>query len=223
LLVKADFDFRGETAIEFSDAILGEHISTLPKLSIHGHLRSITGDRLAVASALLLGNRITEYLDVGRPVSKRVATEIRRFLQDDTVDVRNATTSSSAIHNGSVELVLSEAGQMAERSPGDSRSRIAFTEQRSYQGTGRLFNFSQLIVTTNSWLFNGTHSTSGRRRELECALAVPVLFSQDLSISRISVPLRMTTDRDHETIHRISRLLASTDLRLEVKEEERHD
>lgn len=216
------FNHRGETNLEFRETIIAQETSTRPALKVHGHVRTLTGDRLAVTSALLIGSAITEQLTVGRPVSKRVASEIRRFLSDDRLDFPESTEVPLAVHTGSVELRIHTDAIDALTSPVQTdRRRIRFAEFPSHSNAGRFFTFDKLLVASNSWIFSSDGS-AGARRDFETSLAVPVLMAQDLSASKIDVPARLVEGRTPDDINRVARLLASTDILLAIEGEPVH-
>lgn len=214
--VKQSFNFRGETLLDFVEVIVGQEASVRPALSVHGHVRVLTGDRLAVCAVLLLGPAVTETLSVGRPISRRVATEIRRYLGNDGIDMPEVTEVPLAVHSGSVEMILESAGVTETDGPDQSdRRRILFQELPSHRSSGRLFTFDKLIVTTNSWLYS--MSDGGRKADpFETSLAVPVLMAQDLSASKITIPRHLSESVDEDRLRRAGRLLAATDLLLSI-------
>ncbi len=211
-----EHDARGETKLVFTDEIVGETVTVLPSLSVHGHVRNLTGDRLAIVSTLLLGNALSGNVTVGRPVSGRVATAIRRFLSDDSLNFPNMTQVPLSVHSGSVELAVCRGGLEAMKEPSqDGRRRLLFQELPSHSASGRLFTFDRMVVSTNSWIY----SSNVLRLPVgvfESSIAVPVLMSQDLSISKITVPREIVSDRNADEIRSLQMLLESTELKLEI-------
>ncbi|MGW9405386.1 hypothetical protein ACWGQ2_15615 [Arthrobacter sp. NPDC055585] len=214
--VNPSFDIGGEMRFAFSQEILGETVSPLPSLVMHGHLRTLTGDRIAVASALLLGRTITERLKVGRPISQRVAGQIRAFTGVEGLDIPETTSVPLAVHTGSVELIVVQREEEFPILDHFDRRRMALREVPTHQAAGRLFTFEAVTVATNSWLFGKPSLTMNGNTELEAALAVPVLMAQDLSASKITIPSSLAELVDEKRLQAIARLLISTDLQLNV-------
>lgn len=202
---------------DFSQDLLGENVSPVPGLIMHGHLRSLTGDRIAAASALLLGRAITEGLEVGRPISQRVAAQIRSFIGVEGLDIPGTTSVPLAVHTGSVELILSRgAGELPKLEHWDRR-RMALREVPTHQAAGRFFTFESVTVATNSWIFGEASLIRNGNTKLEAALAVPVLMAQDLSASRITIPSDLAHAVSEQRLQSIARLLITTDLQLSVE------
>lgn len=212
--VKPSFNHRGETCLEFVETIVAQEASVRPSLILHGHLRTLTGDRLAVATVLLLGQTITGSLRVGRPISKRVAIEIRRFLGDDGLDLPEVTDVPLAVHSGTVEMVIGTEGLNSLTDPSQTdRRRLLFQELPSHSSVGRLFTFDKLIVSSNSWLYS-MPSSHRPDRILETSLAVPLLMAQDLGASKIEIGQELVSSRKPLDVSRVASLLASTDILL---------
>ena len=210
------YDSRGETNIVFADDVIGDSVEVLPPLSVHGHVRTLTGDRLAIVSALLLGNALSGSLAVGRPVSIRVVTAIRRFLSDDSINFPHATNVPLSVHSGSVELVVSAGGLETMKSPSQhGRRRLLFHEMPTHSSSGRLFTFDRMVVSTNSWIYSSKvlRLPVG---SIESSLAVPVLMAQDLSVSKITMPSEMAHGRAAAELRSLQRLLESTELKLDI-------
>ena len=211
-----EYDSRGETKIIFTDEVIGESMEVIPPLSVHGHVRTLTGDRLAVVAALLLGNALSGSVSVGRPVSIRVVIAIRRFLADDSINFPYATSVPLSVHSGSVELVVSAGGLETMNPPSQNgRRRLLFQEMPSHSSSGRLFTFDRMVVSTNSWLYS-SKVLRLQVGSIESSLAVPVLMAQDLSVSKITVPSDMVDGISAGVIRNLQRLLESTELKLDI-------
>ena len=215
--VKPSFDTGGETRFVFSQEILGEYVSTIPSLIMHGHIRKLTGDRTAVASALLLGRAVTERLEVGRPISQRVAAQIRSFTGVEGLDIPETTSVPVAVHTGSVELVVARGpGELPTLQQSDRRLMV-LREVPSHQAAGRFFSFESITLATNSWIFGEASLMRNGITELEAALAVPVLMAQDLSASKVTIPSNLARAVSEQRLRAIARLLNTTDLQLNVE------
>lgn len=205
--------------MSFSREIVGETQIVLPNFSLHGHIRALTGDRIAVATTLLLGNYLSGNVTLGRPVSDRVVTAIRRYLSDDTLNFSDMTEVPLSVHSGSVELVVGIDGLDSLPSlTHTDRRRLAFRELESHSASGRIFTFDKLVVAANSWLFS-SDVLNLQVGPMETSLAVPVLMAQDLSVSRITLPLELVKNRSEQEIGRVRELLEATELRLGVNDE----
>lgn len=215
--VHPSFDIGGETRLSFSQQLLGETISPIPSLVVHGHIRKFSGDRIAVASALLLGRNITDQLQVGRPVSIRVAAQIRSFTGNEGLDLPDTIAASLDVHTGSVELVLAQGANELPKLEQSDRRRMVLRELPTHQAAGRLFSFESVTVATNSWIFGAPSVIRNGNTELEAALAVPVLMAQDLSVSKITIPASLAHAVDEARLRAIARLLSTTDLQLNVE------
>ena len=214
--VNPSFEIGGEMHLNFSQEILGEEVSCIPNLIVHGHLRTLTGDRIAVASALLLGRAIVDGLKVGRPISHRVAGQIRAFTGVEGLDIPETTPVPLAVHTGSVELILPKGRVEAPKVEHSDRRRMVLTELPTHQAAGRLFSFDSVSVASNSWIFGGSVLHNGNT-ELEAALAVPVLMAQDLSASKITISSSLAQLVSEDRLKAIARLLITTDIKLNVE------
>ena len=215
--VSPSFDIGGETRLVFSQEILGEAFSPIPNLIMHGHLRAMSGDRVAVASALLLGRVITDRLTVGRPISQRVAARIRAFTGVEGLDIPETTPVPLAVHTGSVELILPPGYSDLPELEHSDRRRMILRELPSHVSAGRLFNFDSVTLASNSWIFGTGDLIRNGNTVLEAALAVPVLIAQDLSASRITISSKLAQSVDEQKLKSIARLLITTDLQLNVE------
>lgn len=214
--VKSSFNFRGETHFEFVERIVALETTVRPLLSVHGHIRVLTGDRMAIAIALLLGGAISESFSVGRPISLRTASGLRRFLDNDELDIIGTTAVPLAVHSGSVELCIVDENIAELKDPEQAdRRRLLFQELPSHSNSGRLFAFDKLMVSSNTWLFSSSFGHADRK--LETSLVVPLLMAQDLSVSKFSVPRSYIEGRNPADVDAIARLLTSTDIRLSIE------
>lgn len=215
--VNPSFEIGGETRFDFSQEILGEQVACIPSLIMHGHLRALTGDRIAVASTLLLGRAIMDRLKVGRPISQRVAGQIRAFTGVEGLDIPETTPVPLAVHTGSVELILPKGRVESPKVEHSDRRRMVLTELPTHQAAGRLFSFDSVSVASNSWIFGAGSVMRNGNTELEAALAVPVLMAQDLSASKITISASLAQMVSAERLKAIARLLITTDLKLNVE------
>ncbi|MDJ0321718.1 hypothetical protein [Pseudarthrobacter sp. PS3-L1] len=213
--VEAVFNHRGETELNFMESILGVETPILPALIFHGQPKSLTGDRIAAATILLLGNLVTGHLRVGRPISNSLGVQIRKYLDNDEINLPDGTDIPLAIHTGSVEIVIgpNSLEEVISPSQGDRR-RILFRELPTHSSSGRLFTFDKFIVSSNSWLFEV--ESNYPPSSLGVHLAVPVLMAQDLSASRIDVPNRLLAKCSTDDIRRIAGILNAVDILLSV-------
>ena len=215
--VSPSFEIGGETHFGFSQELLGEVVSPIPSLIMHGHLRTLTGDRIAVASTLLLGRTLTDRLKVGRPISQRVAARIRAYTGLEGLDIPETTPVPLAVHTGSVELILPPGYSDLPEIEHSDRRRMVLKELPTHQAAGRLFGFESVTLASNSWVFGAGDLIRNGNTELEAALAVPVLLAQDLSASRITISSNLARSVDEQRLKSIARLLIATDLQLNVE------
>lgn len=221
--INSSFNLRGETLFEFLETIVGQESEVLPPLSVHGHIRTLTGDRMAVAMALLLTTRLSGKIDLGRPMSRRVADEITRFGASASLDFVDVTEVPLTVHSGSVELVLADAENnfcLPATESAESR-QVVLRELPTHAAAGRLFTHSGLIVSTNT-SFLSSFMSGALTSSFESRLVVPILLAQDLSASSISVSPAQVHDVPAERLARIARMLAATEIRLFVKGEHSH-
>lgn len=217
MLVKPSFSTGGETRLSFTQDLLGQSIEPFPSLIVHGHLRTLTGDRTAVAATLLLGRAITASLKVGRPISHRVASQVRKYTELEGLDIPETTTVPLAVHTGSVELVVCSDHEELPVLVHSERRRMALKEVPSHQYAGRLFSFESVVVATNSWLFGEGSLIKNGNGHFEASLAVPVLLAQDLSASRITVSKPMVANVPPARLEALKQLLLSTDIQLKIQ------
>ncbi|WP_443347902.1 hypothetical protein [Arthrobacter rhombi] len=133
------------------------------------------------------------------------------------LDIPETTAVPLAVHTGSVELVLcQEDGELRDVGHADRR-RMLFRELSSHKAAGRLFTYQSITLATNSWIFGKDGLAKNGNTRLETSLAVPVLMSQDLSVSKLNVPASLARLVGGDRMQAIARLLLMTDLQLSVE------
>lgn len=209
MIVDASYAPTGETVFNFTESLHEELIQSHPSLIISGHVTALTGDRIAVACALLAGESIGDYLSVGRDVSQRVGHAIRRYLKSDNLLI-DCSPIQNVVHTGSINLVLSDSISFSQESqPLEKQRRLWFSEVNADRVVGSLFSYDSLVVSTNSRLVCGN--------QLGRLLAVPVLMAQMLSVSRITIPIEYVGTLSDSELESAKLLLHATEIQLVVE------
>ncbi|MFR0636655.1 hypothetical protein RF641_01575 [Arthrobacter sp. LS16] len=209
----------GEFHLEFVRDIYGRPENYGPKFIAHGHPRQLTGDRIAVASILLVGNAIAHTLDVGRDVSSRVASAINLFLNEQFVSISNVVKSPPAYLSGGVELVLqSDLSRLDSVEDKMGRKRLLFVDLPTDKFAGRLMDFEAIQMASNSYLFSSEVCAGNPVPRLWSRLALAIIFASDLSVSRISLPEDLCGDITATELSRLVELLQSIEINLVVGE-----
>ena len=210
----------GEFHMEFSREIYGIQSNFGQKLIVHGHPRQLTGDRLAVVSVLLLGEAVGSTLDVGRAVSSRVASQISNFVGVETVTVQNVVDSPPSNNHGGLEIVLDPNLTRLDRCEDElGRRRMLFVDLPSDKYAGRLFTFDSIQMTSNAYVFSSSVNSFSPISVLRSLLALVVLFSSDLSVSRVSISKELLAGSESNEFVKLQDLLNSIELNLAIEGE----
>ena len=202
--IEAAYAPSGETVLTFVEDVLAGELRRYTPLRVAGHLPGMTGDRLAVAVALLLGSQIGDRLDVGRPVSRRVAAAIGLYLGRRSLWV-GKDEPVSYVHSAGMDLRIADQADVARVMGGiPERRSMTVVELPSHEAMGSLLTGGNWLLSTNSWV----HAMA----EPAARLAVPVLLAHHASASRVVIPHQVGAALTPEQRQALSQLLLATDL-----------
>lgn len=164
---------------------------------------TLHSDRAATAAVLLFGRSISGLLSFNSGCSAQCAEAIRRFL------------SPIAVHVTSVNLVPSRIVESDRRLALDSsHSSCHLVFRVSDDGVGAYFSSSEVIITSNFAALD--EPSTDRVVSLFGKVAAAVLFTEDLFVSEIALPLKRgdLTDAEATSYRRARTLLSASGLRL---------
>ena len=201
----------GKTRLELSASM---HTQAPPR--IHGLLLDaapdrLSGDRLAVASALVFQKHLRGMVTFPQPVSARLASVLTEF-RDPVWFAATPVEDRGTQFGGSGTTMVMDVDNHGWRGRNDvDTSQVTVLSLlRSDRWSGRLFSMDQLLVGTNAWMFAGDErSVHG----LSALLGVALLLAGDIEASRILVPHDRASDPEWE--QRVARLVAAVGIEVE--------
>lgn len=153
---------------------------------------SLHADRVAIAGALVFGAYAASGLEFSRPVSTGVAEAIKLFCGNEGLNIMPVDYEQRPFARGHGKLDILEEG-IGVGIGGHSavRRRMTLNVLRSDVYSGSIMSSNSLSVSSNSYLHDGL--ARGRGRAGYGALAVGVLFAEDLGLDTCSYPLPLPT------------------------------
>ncbi|USQ79807.1 hypothetical protein NF556_19820 [Ornithinimicrobium faecis] len=200
--------------LDFVDTVLGEVVRPIPPLIIAGHVSGLTGARLSVATAILLGPKVGEVLEIDRPVTHRAAAAVAGYVGLDGA-VTGADGPLTHVHGSGTDLRITSSleglADLALDIP--DRRVISLTEMPSHRASGSLLAGDRWVTCTNSWVHALDRPAAW--------LAVPVLLAEQASASRIVAPACISQALTRDQRAALEDLVDAADLRILWLEAER--
>lgn len=204
--LESNYISTGETVVEFSETHHGQRIQVAPSLIFSGHVHQLTGDRIAVAAALLVASKMNGSLKMTRPVSLGMAQELAAFQNDPGFSVDAEASLGHARAGGNTLVITDEPALQRPVQSNREGRRLWFTQLRLDRSVGRLFTFDSVVACSNAELIAETR--------LGSLLALPVLMANELGVSTIEVPSGTSEHVGVDRFRRAVRLLAASQLQL---------